>query len=429
MRITINTAILTWTLFFFLLLTGNPLQAQPRGKISVLLRIDDYGIDNTAIYESLFRTSGTLGIPLNVGVVPFKCDSSGFPGNRHGLTENQVALLKRGIDSCRVNIALHGYCHRANYLKRNGTSEFYGSPPEVQHASIREGKEYLDSIFDTRVITFIPPWNSYDDITLSVLSGLGFRLISPANYGLTGSGSPSMKYLPYTTDLAHVRAVIEKLAGEAEGNPATIVVLFHTYDFLEDQANSTAGYASQKSPRQRMTLPEYAQLLQWMKQQGVDFYSFGQAATSFPDLSQQRFRRNHLVQPFVPVPAWLLPEFPGYYLATNDFNWYNIKLWGYLLLFYIGFFVASFLVTLLVTGTILQGNKGFAIYFSILIIPALLLMIIAWALISHRFGYKMAVSAVVLAGMFAASRTFLLIRGRKTKRKDEAYRSVNLQKP
>lgn len=66
-------------------------------------------------------------------------------------------------------LGLHGYYH-ISYRKE---------PYEVQMNHIRNGKDYLEHLFNTEVKHFVPPFNGYNENTEKVTASLGMTITYP----------------------------------------------------------------------------------------------------------------------------------------------------------------------------------------------------------------------------------------------------------
>lgn len=103
-------------------------------------------------------------IPISLAVVP--CQRSMkirsipqkyWKGNSKfpiGENTSLVNFLRKQIKKRRVSIMLHGYSHR-DY--KNG---FEFEKGHGLYDKVKEGKEYLEELFDVKVKTFVPPHNS-----------------------------------------------------------------------------------------------------------------------------------------------------------------------------------------------------------------------------------------------------------------------------
>ena len=103
-------------------------------------------------------------IPVSLSVVPFHaCTKSGNVPKQYWngdkvfpLEENEelVNFLKEKIKEGKVSIMLHGYSHK-DY--ENGYEFVAG---DNLHSKVKEGKRYLEELFDVEIKTFVPPHNS-----------------------------------------------------------------------------------------------------------------------------------------------------------------------------------------------------------------------------------------------------------------------------
>lgn len=89
-----------------------------------------------------------------------------------GLNKELVTVLKSMVADGSIEIAQHGVHHAYN---ERGPEMFSN---ETGYEAIRDGKEYLEKVFDTKVITFVPPSNTIDVTCVGYLKKLRMHLLS-----------------------------------------------------------------------------------------------------------------------------------------------------------------------------------------------------------------------------------------------------------
>ena len=188
-------------------------------NIKLVFRYDDFILKSDSLDEGVIRIFQKHHIPLVLGVIP--CDSR----EKLILQENYSFLpfLKKAIQDQSIEIALHGLTH-GKFV--NG--EFGNLKKEEQFRRIHKAKVILDSIFQTQIVTFIPPWNAYDDNTLDVIEKNGMKGISSALcIGQPWSNS-HISYFPETIeDFGSLTSVLK----HNENRNGVVVVMFHHYTF------------------------------------------------------------------------------------------------------------------------------------------------------------------------------------------------------
>lgn len=197
----------------------------------VVFRIDDMGLDDFNVYYQILPLFEKYNAKLTIGVVPIAMQQS---INKGEITSEDIDFIKKYIDNGVVEIAQHGFAHYANYQTNRITSEFYEVNYQKQYKEIKEGKEYLTFLFDENIKTFIPPWNAYDNNTLTALVNNGFNTISAARYGAIDYGNEHLNYLPYTITLKNYYNNISRIKKIMLSNKDTlniIAVMIHSYDF------------------------------------------------------------------------------------------------------------------------------------------------------------------------------------------------------
>lgn len=89
-----------------------------------------------------------------------------------GLNKNLVSMLKPMVANGVIEIAQHGVHHAYN---ERGPEMFCN---ETGFEAIRDGKEYLEKVFETEITTFIPPSNTIDVTSVGYIKRLGMHLFS-----------------------------------------------------------------------------------------------------------------------------------------------------------------------------------------------------------------------------------------------------------
>lgn len=311
-------------------------------KIIFVLRIDDYGINPAEFYIKLFETIENKKLAITLGVVPYECarnDINSSIQDAFPLSQNEIDILKKGIENKNVEIALHGYCHKNN-LQNNQkySSEFYGLDYDNQLRKIACGKRYLEETFGIPITTFIPPFNSYDTTTLQVLEDLNFNCISAANYGLTAIKESSTKYLPYTTDLLHIKDAVKNARKVKGSEPGIVVVLHHAYDFYENQEfyENEFVYTSGANVKAKIYYKDFEDILSWVAaQEDIEVLTIDQLIKLDLDLSWKRCLNNKMFKIWIPAPLFVCPSNYYYYLSSDTFNYNRIKSLIYPILFYL----------------------------------------------------------------------------------------------
>ena len=102
-----------------------------------------------------------------------------------GLNKELVTMLKPLITNGMIEIALHGVHHAYN---ERGPEMFSN---ETGYEAIRDGKEYLEKLFETEVETFIPPSNTIDIACVGYLKRLNMHLFSSGTIYRNNTNKPS----------------------------------------------------------------------------------------------------------------------------------------------------------------------------------------------------------------------------------------------
>jgi len=317
------------------------LAAESTGRvITVVFRMDDYSDDISSNMESVvlggFRQ---YRLPVVFGVIPYlpgKGILADQPHQDQPLSVSKADRLRPTLDAGLLEIAQHGYSHRSIVSGGlAGNSEFSGLLPDVQRTKISKGKTLLEKLFGRPMVSFCPPFNRYDVNTVRVLASEGFVTLSAGGYCHADEAIP-LHYLPGTCKIMQIHSAVEAARHVGESQPV-IVVLFHPYDFIEEDARR--GYM------------HYADLnaqLAWVSQQhDLRVLTLSQASLEIQDLGAKRYRayyRCHALSRLLPktVLQRVYPQGP-YWSAHNSRKW-AIKLMTWLA-FLLG---TGFLLTLLI---------------------------------------------------------------------------------
>lgn len=197
--------------------------------VQVVFRLDD----PTPVYDSVSRRAVALfndkQIPLTIAMVP--CDSN---ENEIVPVSDKDSVFIAAVNSENIEIALHGLTHQ--YVNNKG--EFGDLDANESLRRITNGISVLQSIFDKEITTFIPPFNAWNEHTLTAMRMHGMNVISADMF--TPIYADSVHYFPET--LGHLmaqngmwRAAEEAIMGCEEKN-AVCVVMFHAYDLPDEQS-------------------------------------------------------------------------------------------------------------------------------------------------------------------------------------------------
>jgi hypothetical protein len=232
-------------------------------------RTSDHDLERAVLGR--FRAAS---IRLTAAVVPFTCGQD----SPQPLTAEAVPHLLAYHGEGTLEVAQHGYCHHPLARLANGNrTEFAGIDPPRQRRFLIDGKAYLEDIFGPTVSGFVPPWNSYDHVTLDLLSELGFRYLS-ADWSAVGKGALRIPVMPHTCNLEHLKEAITE--ARRFGVLGTVVIaILHHFDFAESNGSAAS-----------MDLARLGQLLAWINAQSdITCVNLGRLASV---LQPRQYRRN-----------------------------------------------------------------------------------------------------------------------------------------
>jgi hypothetical protein len=254
-----------------------------RPAITVVFRMDDYSDAMSLSLETAILTGiQRYRTPVVFGAIPYlpgKEDLSRRPDLDQPLSRARADRLRPAIEAGLLEIAQHGYSHRSNAAGGlSGDSEFSGIPTETQRAWILKGKELLEGLFGRPVVSFCPPFNRYDVITVRVLAASGFTTLSAGGY-CHADESTGLRYLPATCKLMQLPLAVEAARKGMDPQPV-IVALFHPYDFIEEEA--ARGF---------IHYADLDALLAWVSQQrDVRVVTLDRVGREIGDLGAARYR-------------------------------------------------------------------------------------------------------------------------------------------
>ncbi len=265
--------------------------------ISVVFRYDDYGNERSLQHETVLREAfAKYDIPATYGIIPYpSIGDVGEPGPHEvrALELSKAELIKDMVQAGKIEAALHGYSHHTRWLWPY--SEFAGADITEQRRKITAGKLLLEEMLGVEIVTFIPPWNTYDTDTVRALEDAGFRTLSS---GASGPVTPSnLAVLPATCGLGELQSAVEYVRG-LDGRGYVIVVLFHAYNFVEvDTKHGTLNYE------------EFERLLEWVaRQPDVSVSTLKQAAGVETGYNMDCLREHGVSRmrpPLLPTPPFV----------------------------------------------------------------------------------------------------------------------------
>ena len=328
-------------------------------QVTIVFRYDDYSSRSaTELEEKIIAAFKQCQVCCTFSIIPFVkavnyldvSPQAGIP-----LTPAKAEMARQAMAAGVLDVAQHGYSHQRQSYARSWYTAYEGLDYDSQLDKIDKGKVFLEKILDTKITTFVPPYNSYDANTLKVLEKLNFHCLSASLRGPTAP-STSLKFLPETCTLAQLRDVIRDARKIADYAPI-ICVMFHQYDFIGIDDTPEAGRINDKT-----SLNEFNKLLSWIASQNdMRIKSIRQLLQENVDLSMERFINNKYYLELVHLkPAWWPPHY-GFYLpadtaynirARNIFlniSMLRLKNLMYIGLFYLIIFMSFFLITYLLS--------------------------------------------------------------------------------
>ena len=203
--------------------------------VQVVFRLDDPRPMCDSVSMRVVQLFNAKQVPLTIAMVP--CDGcekiiSPPPPPPPPITTSSQYIT--AIQQDNIELALHGLTHQ----NINEAGEFGGLDSTETVRRIAKGKQALQAIFDKEITTFIPPFNAWNEHTLTAMRMHGMNVISADMF--TSIYTDSVHYLPET--LGHLMAskgiwrAAEEAILECQEKDAVCVVMFHAYDLPDEQS-------------------------------------------------------------------------------------------------------------------------------------------------------------------------------------------------
>lgn len=207
---------------------------------TVFFRYDDLSATSPFdIEKQVVDVFQSVGCAFTIGIIPFITKGAIHDPGKYGNEElpyEKVSLLRHAILSGIVDPALHGYEHKNSHVGRPFT-EFKGLIFDAQYEKLLSAATLFEQQLDIRPSIFIPPWNTYDHITLEILDMLKIPNISANIYGITNSST--LKFLPVAGGPEIFSLALEE-AQNLNCKNILIGFLLHSYDFHESGDNRSS---------------------------------------------------------------------------------------------------------------------------------------------------------------------------------------------
>ena len=153
-------------------------------KRTIILRMDD--VQDSFMDDSQIQIINLIidnNYALTVGVIP----------DRIGKDPKITDFVKKFENNPNFEIAQHGFDH--------SFEEFQNIDYSTAYFKIKQGQEKIAQLFGKNPITFIPPYNRYNQNTVQAAKDLNFEIISAINEFkknellLIGENTPNIDYI------------------------------------------------------------------------------------------------------------------------------------------------------------------------------------------------------------------------------------------
>ncbi len=181
-------------------------------KKYIILRLDD--VQSYYLKELTIKMLNewiSRKMPYTVAIIPLN------------LTEDPEMTRYLRQNKCSIEIAQHGFSHRADIAEFKDLSE------SVAYKKLNQWLEILNKITNQKIITFIPPENIYSTWTVEAAKKNNFKIISWEWDGLFDYSATSFNF--DTDTLNSVDVVIDTSKSDAALNWFSIIML-HPQDYI-----------------------------------------------------------------------------------------------------------------------------------------------------------------------------------------------------
>ena len=333
-------------IFFTCIFTPSVSYGLGQKQISVVFRYDDFHIRKPREFEvNLLNMFKKYKIPVTFAVIPFSYSPD-------PITRAIAEILKDGIESGILEVALHGYSHRDNRTGQGRKStEFSGLELKDQIQKITEGKKLLEDVLGTSITTFIPPYSTYDMNTLEVIEEAGFKTISGGRVGIINSRS-KLNFLPGTCRLHKFKEIVKLTREKSYSNPV-IVVVIHMYEFDELARN-----------KEKLTHADLETILSWIKQQeDIHVRTINETVTMTDKFDAERFKAYSSINSssiLTVLPPYLDEKFDlilGIYNSLETLNETKFQMFVMFILFHLVIFIVVLIISFQIVFYIISRFK------------------------------------------------------------------------
>lgn len=139
--------------------------------IDVAIRFDDpSAVSDHALERAILHAMACHGVCATFATIPH--------AGQHALSADDVPHLVEARQSGRLEIAQHGFSHESCRPGGSLPSEFAGLDRAAQTDKITAGRSTLEQVFGVAIRGFVPPFNTFDQVTASILSDQDFLYLS-----------------------------------------------------------------------------------------------------------------------------------------------------------------------------------------------------------------------------------------------------------
>ena len=201
--------------------------------IKIAFRFDDPSVTSDhSLEKEIINICKKYDVKINFAVIPYKKNNDSL----QALTKQHIEHLINAEKNDWIEVSQHGYAH-INHNRHGTPSEFSDESFEQQYNWIYKGKLLLDNLFLNQRRGFVPPWNTFNQVTCSVLNSNDFIFIS-AGWDIPPNANLSIPVLPRTCQATSLLDSLETTKNFSSLNPIIIAVIHH-YDFIESNDKGT----------------------------------------------------------------------------------------------------------------------------------------------------------------------------------------------
>ncbi len=202
------------------------------GEKNIVIRVDDVqAFGWVDIFSKMVEDTKKLDYPIVAGVIP------------KGLNNDKKLVKLLNKESCRIELAMHGYTHRQGELDETSfkgetffdnddeSGEFKFLNADSARKRLSSGRIELEKFWKGDIVTFIPPQNKISTEAVSVLAESGFKVLSVEGERYFDYDASTWDFI--SDSFNGSENVIAECEKTFKSEKKVCVIMFHPQDFAK----------------------------------------------------------------------------------------------------------------------------------------------------------------------------------------------------